>query len=266
MKPKIHLITRADDAGNCRSANEAILEGVEAGIIKNVSFMAVGPEIEHAVELLGGRDDICYGFHVCLNAEWEHVKWKPLTNTKVLVDENGYFLPFPNDTKAQVERLISEEIEQEDHVPEPDDIRGEYEREIRTQYEKLRDLGLPISYVDEHMRVSWIDPHLRHRIAELCNQHALIDAHSFSFLPEIESTKDVFSDLEARIKRAMLDKYVWVTHPGKIAPDMEIFALKGNELGEVARERDAERQLLIGSRLPELLAKWNVKTARYDEV
>jgi predicted glycoside hydrolase/deacetylase ChbG (UPF0249 family) len=74
MKPKIYLVTRADDAGSCRSANEAILEGVEAGVIKNVSFLAVGPEIEHAVELLGGRDDIAYGFHVCLNSEWEAVK------------------------------------------------------------------------------------------------------------------------------------------------------------------------------------------------
>ena len=266
MKPKIHLITRADDAGSCRSANAAILESVEAGIIKNVSFMAVGPEIEHAVEILGGRDDICYGLHLCLNAEWERVKWKPLTRAPILTDKNGDFLAFPDDTKAQIKSVengkwldSSDAFYYDNH-----DLLNQPKFEILAQLQRLRELGLPISYVDEHMGFSWIG--LRAEVENLCDRENLIDAHSFSFLPNIEPTNDALQDLETRIKRAMLDQYVWVTHPGKIAADMNLFALKEQEMGEIARERDAERRFLIDPRLPELLLKWKVKAARYDGI
>ncbi len=263
MKPRIYLVTRADDAGSCRSANVAILECVEAGTIKNVSFMAVGPEIEHAVELLGGRDDIAYGLHVCLNAEWEEVKWGPLSNAPILVDENGHFLPFPKDTQAQMKRTLEGKT-----LPHPDafyldvhDLFGGIGKEIRAQMFRLRELGLNISYVDEHMGISWISPDIRSEVASL----GLFDAHPIPSLPASTSTTDDFLALESRLKNAMGDKYVWVTPPGKIAPDMNRFYLKGEQPGVVARARDAERQLLLDPRLPELLRRWKVRPTRYDE-
>ena len=228
--------------------------------------MAVGPHIEHAVELLGGRDDIAYGLHVTLNAEWERVKWKSLSGASIFVDESGYFLPFPTDTKTQSECLLREEMEQNEYCPEPADLLFGFAWEIRLQLDKLRDLGLPISYVDEHIGVSWIGFGLRNEIASLCKHYDFVDAHSFAYLPNVETSGDAFVDLEQRLKRAMLDHYVWVTHPGKDAPDMRNFFLKGGESGLVARERDAERALLVDERLPELFAKWRVKSCRYDEV
>ncbi len=242
MKPRIHLVTRADDAGGCRSANEAILECVEAGIIKNVSFMAVGPAIEHAAELLGGRDDIAYGLHVCLNAEWEAVKWKPLTEDPKLCDGNGDFLAFPSDTKATL-----------------DGKAFDFGWEVFAQRRRLRELGLNVSYVDEHMGVSWISPDLRGAIAGLCSLHGLLDAAAVPSLPDGDT-------LEARLKAAMGERYVWVTHPGKVAPDMNAFYLAGGKAGVVAQERDAERRLLLDPRLPELFQKWRVKATRYDEL
>lgn len=251
MKPHLHLITRADDAGSCRSANEAILEGVEAGITKNVSFMAVGPELEHAVELLGGRDDIAYGFHVCLNAEWETVKWGPLTESPVLVDEAGYFLPFPDDTKAAIERASNAE--------------AEVVREFHAQLERLAEV-LPLSYIDEHMGIGRAVPSVRREIENFCNLCGLIDAHPIPYLPQGEATNDPLAALEARLEKATGERYVWVTHPGKVAPDMNAFYLAGGQPGVVARERDAERQLLTDSRLPDLFARWKVEPTRYDEM
>ena len=239
----MRLVTRADDAGSCRSANDAILECVEAGIIKNVSFMAVGPEIEHAAQLFGGRDDIACGLHVCLNAEWEAVKWGPLTNAPSLCEDGGAFWPFPHDTKER--GFVLEEAT----------------REIEAQLLRLRELGLGPSYVDEHMGVSWISPELRAFIASL----GLFDAHPIPSLPDATNQTDDFLALEWRLRNATGDRNVWVTHPGKIAPDMSAFFLKGGEPGIVARERHAERQVLLDSRLPTLLAKWKTRPTRYDE-
>lgn len=260
MKPKIQLVTRADDAGSCRSANEAILECVEAGLIKNVSFMAVGPEIEHAARLLGGRDDIAFGLHVCLNAEWQTVKWGPLTKAPVLVDENGHFWPFPPQTKLQIQVDVSFDAR---------DFTAIVGGEINAQLGRLRDLGLNICYVDEHMSVSWISPSVRGFIENLCRLHGLVDAHFIPFLPgdpEESDEDDDFQVIETRFKRATGDKYVWVTHPGKVAPDMNAFHIGGQAPGVVAHERNAERLLLLDSRLPQLFEKWRVQLARYDEL
>jgi len=246
MTSPFQLITRADDAGSCRSANEAILECVEAGVTKNVSFMAVGPDIEHAAELLRGRNDIACGLHVCLNAEWERVKWGPLTNARTLCDENGMFRAFPHETHTFGFAM------------------GEAVEEINAQFFRLRELGLKISYVDEHMGVSWIAPELRAFIGELCRLHGLIDAYQIPSLPDATGADDDLATLEARIENATSDQCVWVTHPGKIAPDMNAFYLSGGEAGVVAIERDAERKLLCDERLRAMLEAWEVKICRYD--
>jgi len=241
------LITRADDAGSCRSANEAILECVEAGVIKNVSFMAVGPEIEHAAEILRGRNDIAFGLHVCLNAEWEAVKWGPLTGARTLCGENGMFRAFPHETQScgfAVEEAMNE---------------------INAQFSRLRELGLPISYVDEHMGVSWIASELRAFIGELCRLHGLIDAYSIPSLPDATGAGDDLANLEARIDSATDRVGVWVTHPGKIAPDMNAFYLKGGEAGLIARGRDAERKILCNPQLRAMLGVRDVEICRYDE-
>ena len=268
---KIHLITRADDAGSCRSANEAILEAVEAGITKNVSFMACGPEIEHAVELLGGRDDIAYGFHVCLNAEWEDVKWGPIRGFSIAADKDGYFLPFPNDTKVRVEneiRMGEEEWKLNDvrFQFDVDDYYMEIQSEIRVQLDYLKELGLPISYIDEHMGISWIGFGIREEIIGLCERDDLVYRPDISSLPNVDFEGEDISCLDARFKATNLNQYVWVTHPGKDEPDMQNFNLVGKPKGVVAKERDAERRLLTDPRLPELFKKWNVKVVRYDQI
>jgi hypothetical protein len=247
---KLNLVTRADDAGSCRSANEAIFEAVEAGTIKNVSFMACGPEIEHAAALLGGRDDIAYGFHVCLNAEWEDVKWGPISDCPVLTDKNGNFLPFPADTKAHLEakNVSSEEVM----------------IEVNAQFERLRALGLPISYLDEHMGVSWIG--FRDQLADFCKQQNLIDHPRLPSLPNIEASGDSLLDFGSRFELADLQQYIWITHPGKDEADMQKFNLVGQDKGIVARARDAERRLLTDERLPQLFRSWNVKLCCYDEI
>ena len=247
----VKLVTRADDAGSCSSANQAILQAVEAGTIKNVSFMAVGPAIEAAAQLLAHRAEICCGFHVTLNAEWHEIKWKSLTEASSLVDVNGKFLPFPHNTKAAWGA-----------GGVTDEIAAQVERELEAQLAKLRGLGIPIAYLDEHMGVSWIG--LREIFSKFCRKHDLLDVHDVTGLLN-GNGEPTLEQLKTRLEQAP-NPCVWVTHPGMDAPDMRRFYLSGEVPGEVARERDAERCLLLNPQLPELLHKMSVEVCRYDEL
>ena len=93
-KQRIHLVTRADDAGSCNSANVAIWNCYRRGIVLNASVMVPAPAFEEAAELLGSEEGLCVGLHVTLTSEWESVRWGPVLpaeEVSSLVDEHGCF-------------------------------------------------------------------------------------------------------------------------------------------------------------------------------
>ena len=244
---RLRLITRADDAGSCQSANLAIATTCHFGAIRNVSFMAPGPAIEQAATVLKKQSRINRGFHVVLNAEWDDIKWGPVLppeSVPSLVDENGHFFATPNILR---ERGFSVD---------------EAMAEIEAQLARLRELGLTIDYVDEHMGVSWIG--LREGIADLCAREGLIDAHGFGGLPRLsESSGDIRQDFLERLRTTPEGTYVFVTHPGLDAPDMRTLGHAGLEPGQVARERAAETALLVEPALKDELRHLDVEVIRY---
>jgi len=134
--------------------------------------------------------------------------------------------------------------------------------EIEAQLGRLRDLGLTIDYVDEHMGISWIG--LREEIANLCAREGVIDAHGFNGLPRLmESSGDLRQDFLARLRAAPDGTYVFVTHPGLDAPDMRAMGHAGLEPGQVARERAAETALLVEPTLKDELRHLDVEVVRY---
>jgi predicted glycoside hydrolase/deacetylase ChbG (UPF0249 family) len=251
MSTRIRLVTRGDDAGSCHSANRAILESVNAGVLHNVSLMVPGPAFDEAAEIFRHRDDVCLGLHITLNAEWHKVKWGSVSapqDVPSLLDDNGYFTPTPN---ALHERGFSDD---------------EVMLEIRAQLQKARGAGLNIQYVDEHMGVSWMGD-LRSRIAQFCREEKLLDAHSVQGLPFLNyDFNDCVGDWMNALQRAQPDTYVLVTHPGYDADDMRVFTRENLQPGEVAHERDAERRAWCDPRLPQLLGEAGVKTVRYSDV
>ena len=237
MEKRLRLITRGDDAGSCNSANEAIVESARHGILRNVSIMAPGPAFGAAVPLLRDLpESVCLGLHVTLNAEWDRVKWGPVlpaAQVPSLVDSDGFFWPTPDEAQrrgAQVWEMLAE---------------------LTAQLARLREAGLTVRYVDEHMGVSWPWPELRAGIADLARREGLVDAHGIPSLP-----------LEA-VAEAPGGTYVYVTHPGFDRDDMRQF---GAEPGVVARERDADRRRLTDPRVREALAARGVEIIRYVDL
>jgi predicted glycoside hydrolase/deacetylase ChbG (UPF0249 family) len=249
-QPKIRLITRGDDAGSCHSANRAVLEACERGILRNASLMAAGPAFGAAAALFAGRPEICLGLHVTLNAEWDEVRWGPVLppeQVPSLVDERGHFLPSP--------RVLKERgFDLEEAVAE-----------VQAQLDRMRGLGLQPAYLDEHMGVGWL-PGLRERLAALAEREGLVPAHQFPHLPMAEGAGG--GEVErwtASLAAAAPGTYVLITHPGFDDVEMRRFGHAGLEPGQVARERDAERQALIDPRLAEACRELSVQFMRYTE-
>jgi predicted glycoside hydrolase/deacetylase ChbG (UPF0249 family) len=90
----IQLLTRGDDAGSSRSANRAIRQCCDEGILRNVSVMACGPAFEDAVRVLDGLGHVDFGLHICLSAEWDAPRWSsvaPREQVPSLLDESAMF-------------------------------------------------------------------------------------------------------------------------------------------------------------------------------
>lgn len=251
MTPTLRLITRADDAGMSVEANEGVRESVVRGINRNISLLAVGPAIEHAADRL--RDvDACLGFHACLNSEWVAPRWAPLTGDARLRDQDG-MLPASMDALKRLN-------------PEPAVVV----REITAQLARLRALGLPIRYMDEHMYFAAAIPGLRSALAAFAKAEGLIYRMEIPTLPALRKgsrvplgAPDRFME---RLRRAPARLWLSITHPAVDSPAMRAIHLPGGVPGAVAAERDEERRWLTDPRIIAACGGGSVRTLRYDEL
>jgi chitin disaccharide deacetylase len=211
---------RADDFGSCPSANRAILDCVDSGLIKNVGIMAPGAFLESDLEELS-RSGACLGLHVTLNSEWETVKWRPC---------------------AELERIQSLLVDDHDFTRNPKDLfeRGfrleEAMHEVECQYQKLQLLGLTLTYLDEHMGVGWI-PGLKNELYSFAEKHDLVtvDQHAIIKVP-YQRDWTASKMINALHSGGTLQ----ISHPAYRDEITLGFWHEGLEHGQIAGERDLE--------------------------
>ena len=127
-----YLIVNADDYGMCNAANEAVEELFEGGWLKSATIMMPCPGAEHAVQFSIDHPEYAIGIHTTLTSEWGKYRWKPLTDGKSLLDEEG-FMWHESD---MVEKNASNE---------------DIEKEVRAQIDLAHKMGMKPSHVDNHM-------------------------------------------------------------------------------------------------------------------
>ncbi|MCX7935346.1 MAG: ChbG/HpnK family deacetylase [Planctomycetota bacterium] len=228
----LNLIVRADDAGSFRSANRAIRQVCEQGIARNVSLLACGPFIEDAARTLRGLSGICFGLHVCLNAEWEQPRWGPVLGSKAaacLKDEDGTFPRSPL-TLHQRGAAVA------DMMPE-----------IVAQHERLLRLGFEVRYLDEHMGIGWING-LSEALAEYAAKHGLV------YRPEVPhltlAPARPGESLAARLSAALASAEglrLLITHPTFDDEEMRPVWGANHAPGSVGRQRDEDRRALCAA-------------------
>jgi len=240
-----YLTVRADDAGSAAGANRAIRETLRAGVVTAVGFMAVAPAFADAVALLSGElGNADVGVHATLTAEWDSVRWGPLSpraEVRSLVRDDG---TLPVHAGALAERfLVAEAV-----------------TEIRRQIHTVRATGLRPSYLDTHMGIDRL-PGMAEALARLADEEGLrFTARQPDWVP-YRAGGDGW--LEA-ILQLPPGRYQLITHPGTDSADLQSFIHAGLAPGQIARERAAETRLLCAPEFRQALVGAGIRLVRFS--
>ncbi len=250
-EPRIRLVTRGDDSGMCHSANVAVREAFQKGILRNTSLMVPCPGFEEAVGMLAGLDGLCIGLHADVTAEWDRVKWGPVLPVEQvpsLVDEDGHFFPT---TQVLHERGVDVE---------------EIKAEIKAQLDLARSRGVNIEYVDTHMGFGWLGD-LDEWKRDFARREGLLRQWDIPGLPRAEGEFDNMVDaFIARLDAAPPGTYLTVGHPGYDAEDMRRFGHGSDTTDRVALERDWQRRMFMDRKVLDYCAANGVEPVRYSDV
>src|SRR5271155_5618854 len=130
------LIITADDLGSSHAANVGVYEALRDGLATSAALMVPGPWAREAASRYRGED---VGVHLTLNAEYDLVRWGPITQAPSLLDGDG---GFPR-TAADLW----------DHA-DLDEVR----RECRAQLERAIYWGFDVSHLDAHLDAVQLKP------------------------------------------------------------------------------------------------------------
>lgn len=231
------VVFRCDDFGSGHAANRGILAAVSAGIARNVSVMANGPALADGAKALSQVPNIDIGVHVCLNSEWDEVKWGPVLppeEVPSLVGADGWLTPSPN-----VLHAMGFELE-------------DIEKEVRAQILKIREVGLVPNYLDEHMGVGWL-PGVGDLLARIAEEEGLV------YGPKL----DWWSGTEAPVGPG---PFINVTHPCEDDAELDNWRHEDIPFGQVRRERAADLEFLVNPERSSELQRFGLISATYREI
>ncbi len=126
------LIINCDDFGQSPAMNQAIMHLLEEGKVSSATIMAVAPGFEEAARWCSRRQQPNVGLHLTMTSEFEALRWSSLTGDSSLHDDGGHQYKTVKEFEqgAQTKAVL---------------------KEIVAQYERVKQSGIVISHVDNHM-------------------------------------------------------------------------------------------------------------------
>lgn len=247
--------------GFSHSANIACIDSYKKGVVRSVEVIVPGPWFEEAVELLNKHPELDVGVHLALTSEWSMLKWKPLTYTPSLVDENGYFYPiiWPN------ERNPGNALKDHDWKIE------EVEKELRAQIEMAMKRIPQVSHFTGHMGCTNMSEEVKELAAKLAmeyNLEIIPEDHGFERLPswggKEYNQQQKLERLTQVLKELKPGKYLTVTHPAYNNEETRNVHHTGYE--NVGADRDAETRVLTDPEVKELLNQLDIQVIGYNDL
>lgn len=247
------IIFRADDAGLTSGANDAIVNALAAGMVKNVGIMFVCPAALDAVEKLRPYAESCdLGIHAAVTSEWGGLRWGPLLppeSVASLLKADGAF--------ARSVRDLQEKAR-------PDEILREVEAQVRAAMETR----VPFRYLDTHMVFTWL-PEVLDGLADIARRYELIldQGHACS-VPKIANlplslSVDAIAD---HLAQGNADPALAVWHPCLLDDDARQMYRETPGDSDAPHTRDAEAQLLADQAFVKALADRDIELIRYRDL
>lgn len=129
------LIVNCDDVGMCHSANLAVIDGMENGLITSGTIMTPCPWSGAIMDYAKNHPERDFGVHLTHTAEWRFYRWGPVApreTVKSLVDADGFLW-------RSVEEVYAHSNP------------AEALAEGRAQIQKALAAGVPVTHIDSHM-------------------------------------------------------------------------------------------------------------------
>ncbi|MDT0647991.1 ChbG/HpnK family deacetylase [Zunongwangia sp. F260] len=255
------LIIRGDDMGYTHSANEALLESYKEGIMTTVEVMPITPWFPEVVKMCNANPDLDVGIHLSLTSEWTNLKWRPLTCSSSLTDNDGYFFPmiWPN------QNYEGQALTENDWKLE------EIEAEIRAQIELAIKKIPHISHVTSHMGWTAMDPRVTELVEELSREYGIdIDPNKWNvqrvrYEGEKKTEKEKFKSFSQMLKGLQKGKtYLFVDHPAYNTPEQQAVNHIGYE--DVAVDRDGVARIWTDPEIKELVQLLDIDLINYKDL
>lgn len=245
------LLTRGDDFGSFRTANLAIRDCAARGILKNVSIMIITPYWEEAVEMFKGRNDVCLGVHLAINAEWDNIRWRPVLPpekvSSLLATDGAFRQRIQDQSEADLDEIMAE---------------------CKAQVNLARQRGLNIEYIDEHCVFGWFrNGELKARLAEMAAEEGLVYGNGFTFerLPKIREGS-IDSCVEALKTLEPGKTYLQVGHPCYPVDEIADVVHPGLDSGDVAGQRDFQRLMFMHPDIVDCCKTGSIKLIKYADL
>ncbi len=257
----IRLLIRGDDIGSFHSANAACIHSYINGIMRSVELMVPCPWFEEACFLLNEHPGLDVGIHLTLTAEWESVKWRPLTHAPSLVDDAGFFFPM---------------IHSSDNYPESRALKHQNWQldEIEAEFRAQIDLGLRrvshASHVSCHMGCSSWNDSVREVYEGLAREYNLdIDPQKRGVercvgYREAESYEDREVTFIETLMELEPGTYLFVDHPAFDTDEMRSVFHHGYE--DVARDRDSCTRVFSSEQVKNAIRDQGIELISYRDL
>lgn len=136
------LIVNCDDAGMCHSANLAVIDGQEKGLITSSTIMMPCPWSGAMTDYARNHPEKDFGVHLTHTAEWRFYRWGPVSpkeQVKGLCDPDGFLWRSVEEVYAHAK-------------PEEAIAEG------RAQIKRALAEGVPVTHIDSHMGTMQLSP------------------------------------------------------------------------------------------------------------
>jgi predicted glycoside hydrolase/deacetylase ChbG (UPF0249 family) len=151
------LIINGDDAGMCHSANMAVIDCMENGLMTSSTIMVPCPWFKEIAKYAHEHPTRDFGVHLDHTSEWDLYRWGPVAGKAAvpgLVDPEGYMWPDDEPMWAHAT---------------PD----EAEREAREQIQRALAFGVDVTHIDSHMGAMQLNPAYLERYIRLAREFDL---------------------------------------------------------------------------------------------
>jgi predicted glycoside hydrolase/deacetylase ChbG (UPF0249 family) len=258
---EIRLIVKGDDMGAAHGINTATIDAFKTGVLTTTNVIVPGPWFPEAARLLKENPGLDVGVHLALTSEWDNVKWRPLTYSPSIADDDGYLLPMVQPRAGTTPgRSLKERTLNLDEI----------ERELRAQITLAKRHIPQVTYTWNHMGFTSLGADVTALVARLSKEYGLVvpselGVQSIGRVYDGKDSGAVKADkLAARLETLGPGLWLHIDHAATDDAEMRAIGHAGYE--RVAADRAAVFAAWTSPKVREVITRRGIKLTNYRDL